>query len=101
LSPPDPTSAWTLSGFEECLDRWVADNQPDVALHDRVILWVFTRDDNPYQGVARAEGFDNLWYGRIPGTLHAVDRVVVCSYFIRETSRTVECVSFASLRLPV
>jgi hypothetical protein len=70
-------------------------------LSDRVVVWVFTRYDYPYQGVQRAKGFDNLWFGKVPGTLHNVDHVVTCSYFIKETQRVIECDSFASLRLPV
>jgi len=62
---------------------------------------VLTRYDDPYQGVRRESGFPNPWFGVIPGSLHGADRVVVCSYWIFDSSRTVSCDSFATLPLPI
>ena len=32
--------------------------------------WLMSRLEDPYQGVTRADGFDNLWYGTVPGSAH-------------------------------
>jgi hypothetical protein len=48
----------------------------------------------------RERGFDNLWYGMVPGTeFHG--SAVVCSYFVDELNRQVRCDSFATLSLPI
>jgi hypothetical protein len=61
---------------------------------------VLSRFDDPYQGVHREPGFENLWYGAVPETRHDGDQVVVCSYWIEERTRTVRCDSIATLGLP-
>lgn len=42
----------------------------------------------------RESGFDNLWWGKVPGTADNLGRVVTCSYFIYESSSTIQCATF-------
>jgi len=95
------SAAWTLAAFEQRLDLWVVQEQPDDPLRTLVTAWILLRFDDPYEGVVREPGFANLWYGAIPGSLHNSDHVIVCAYWIMEGSRTVVCESFASLSLPL
>lgn len=97
----DSTRRWALTGFLEALDRWIALESPDDDLRLRVTAWVLTRADDPYQGVRREPEFENLWLGAIPGTIHAPSSVVVCSYWIEESSHLVRCESFATLGMPI
>lgn len=92
---------WTLAAFEDCLDAWIYQDNPEAALRSVVTAWILSRFEDPYVGVMREPGFANLWYGAIPGSLHATDHVIVCAYWVYEGSRTVVCESFASLSLPV
>jgi hypothetical protein len=98
---PEQHTAWQLENFLECLDRWA--EQEDAAEDLRLVVtaWVLSRFDDPYHGVRREAGFDNLWFGAVPGTLDASGRVVACSYWISETARTVRCDSFATLSHPL
>jgi hypothetical protein len=92
---------WTLAAFLHHLDMWTKQEQPSDDLRLRVTAWIMTRYDNPYQGVQREPGFDNLWFGAIPGSIHSSDRVVACSYWIYESTRTVSCNSISTLSLPL
>lgn len=94
-------AAWTLAAFEDRLDAWIAQDEPDAELRALVTAWILSRFEDPYDGVVREPGFPNLWYGAIPGSLHQTEYVVVCAYWIYEGTRTVVCESFASLSLPV
>jgi len=91
---------WHLVGFIEHLDRWAALESPNQDRRLVVAQWVIARHDDPYAGVRREPGFDNLWFGRIPGTRDAANTVVTCSYFVEESTNTVTCNSIASLSLP-
>src|SRR3954453_2424719 len=91
---------WELAGFLDRLDAWAALENPSDELRRLVTQWIFSRYVDPYQGVQREPGFPNLWHGRVPRAVHPPDRVVVCSYFIYETTRVVACNSFASLTFP-
>jgi hypothetical protein len=95
------TPAWVLEGFLERLDAWAEQENPPADLRLLVTSWIMTRYDDPYQGVQRAEGFENLWYGAVPNTDDGLGHVVTCSYWIEETRRTVRCDSFATLNLPL
>jgi hypothetical protein len=67
-----------------------------------VEAWIETRYDDPYQGVEREPGFENLWFGLIPGTYdRRRDTVVVCSYTIEESTRTVRCNDITTLGYPM
>lgn len=93
-------SSWRLDGFGEGIDRWKAQESPDAELVGRVIRWSLTRLDDPYSGVQRQAGFDNLWFGAIPGTFRD-DEIVTCSYFIWDQEHVVACNSYATLSWPV
>ena len=92
---------WTLVDFLPRLDAWIQqeDPSPDLRLH--VTDWIFTRATDPYQGVRREVGFDNLWFGPVPESGHENGLAVMCAYWIFETTRTVRCDSFASLGQPL
>lgn len=93
--------AWTLQDFLLRFDQWADQESPSDDLRLEVIAWILSRAEDPYQGVRRESGFDNLWYGSIPSTHHDRDQVVVCAYWIHEQSRTVRCERFGSLSLPI
>ncbi len=93
--------AWWLEGFEECLDRWIEIENPPTGLTVLVADWVFTRAEDPYQGVRREVGFDNLWYGPVPGSGHGQGEAVACSYWVEERNRIVRCNSISTLGQPI
>lgn len=92
---------WSLAGFLDRLDVWADQEKAADDLKLLVTAWIMTRYDDPYAGVRRAEGFDNLWYGAVPDTEDEFGQVVVCSYWIEERTRTIACDSFATLSLPI
>ncbi len=96
-------AGWKLEGFLERLELWEK-NEPVSAVdgHRRLIvaLWIMDRAADPYAGVERGEGFDNYWFGPIPGTEHD-GQIVCCSYWVEESSRTVRCDLFSTLSLPI
>lgn len=92
---------WTLEGFLDRFDDWKAREQPPDVLVIVVAHWLLSRFDDPYSGMQRQPGFPNLWFGAIPESEHGLGRVVVCSYWVEESTRTVRCDSFATLNLPV
>lgn len=93
--------AWTLQDFLLRFDQWAAQETPSDDLRLEVIAWILSHAEDPYQGVRRESGFDNLWYGPIPFTQHDPDQAVICAYWIHEQSRTVRCERFGSLTLPI
>ena len=93
-------SHWELVDFLRRLDRWAELEQPDDELRRLVTAWILTRFDEPYQGVRREPGFDNLWFGRVPGS-EVGGTVVTCAYWIEEDRKVVRCDSFATLSLPL
>jgi hypothetical protein len=96
---PGPTS-WQLAGFEDALDRWIDIDQPSIDLRVIVGDWIFTRYDDPFSGVSRELGFDNLWVGVVPGTQRD-GTVVVCSYFVYSAARVIAASGLSTLNLPV
>ena len=60
----------------------------------------FSRHDDPYVGVSREPGLENLWFGEVPRTRHPPDGAVACSYWIYAKRHTVTCNSIATLTLP-
>jgi hypothetical protein len=94
-------TGWILEGFGEALDIWGEREPPDIDLRLVVTAWVFSRHDDPYVGVRREAGFDNLWFGPVPGSVHGDQKVVACAYWIMESTRTVRCDSIATLSLPM
>lgn len=97
---PDSTAQWELQGFQRHADIWISTEDPDQDLKNEVLEWLLSRMDDPYQGVKREPGFDNLWYGPVPGT-HRGYTVVVCAYFILEAGHAVKCNSIATLNMPI
>lgn len=97
---PDRSFAWELREFGHHLDAWKERDQPSQDLVFHVTRWVFTRGDDPFRGMQREAGFDNLWYGPVPGSYHK-GAVVLCSYFILVQEHAVRCDSFATLNRPV
>lgn len=93
--------AWQLIGFIEVLDRWISVEDPSAELRLIVTGWLVTRFDDPHQGMRREQGFDNLWFGPIPGSRHGRGAVVVCSYWIDEKAHTVSFNDISTLNLPV
>ncbi len=97
---PDSRGSWHLDRFVDAIDRWVAAEGPPEEIRILVTGWAFTRLEDPYVGLRRATGFDNLWFGPVPGSAYD-GLVVACSVWIEELSHTVRCDSFASLSCPV
>lgn len=97
---PESSALWRLDGFEYHLDIWIDLEKPEQELINGVLAWVISRADDPYQGVAREPGFDNLWHGRVPRTSYG-GTTVVCSYFVFARERSVRCNSIATLNRPV
>jgi hypothetical protein len=92
---------WRQQGFEQRLDEWIALEHPDEKTRALVGGWLLSRIDDPYEGMRRQEGFDNLWFGVIPGTRGSVKTVVACSLWIQETEHVVRCDRIATLGWPV
>jgi hypothetical protein len=90
-----------LENFLERFDAWVELESPTDDLRCIVMAWILTRDDDPYQGVRRETGFPNLWFGPVPNSYDGSGHVVTCSYWIKESSRTVRCDNFGTLSLPL
>jgi hypothetical protein len=72
---------------------------PSIELRTAVVDWIATRYEDPYQGVARQAGFDNLWWGPVPRTYRA-GAVVTCSYWIIERDGVVRCDLFGTHNVP-
>lgn len=88
-----------LSDFNEWVDRWIQLDSPDVELRLAVRAWLLSRLEDPYLGMKREPGFDNLWSCAIPGTRRDWT-AVACSYFIFESTGTVRCNSLVTLSWP-
>lgn len=90
---------WRLDRFEVELDAW-ADREgvpPDLLLP--ILAWIVGRVDDPYLGVQRAQGFENLWHGSVPDTFDPLSgRLVTCSYWIEEHTKSVRCDNFGLQR---
>jgi hypothetical protein len=93
---------WRLIGFQERFDEFLTAEglagYGDLEL--MVLLWIHARARNPYEGVRREPGFDDLWWGKVPGSADNLGRVVTCAYFIHEADDTVQCAMFGWLSGP-
>lgn len=98
---PSGAHPWTLENFLERFDAWVDLESPEDDLRCVVMAWILTRYDDPYQGVRRDSGFENLWFGAVPESGHEPGNVVTCAYWIKESSRTVRCDNVGTLSLPL
>jgi hypothetical protein len=92
---------WRLERFLTEFDLWTEREHPGDDLRVIVTEWVVGRQDDPYRGVRREPGFENLWFGAVPGSDDGAGRVVVCSYWIVEAQHLLRCNSFATLGLPL
>lgn len=98
---PEAPQAWFLERFLEKLDQWVDLEAPPDHSRLAATAWIMTRLDDPYLGVRRAMGFENLWYGPVAGSQHGSGLVATCSYWIFEREHRLRCDSFASLTRPL
>jgi hypothetical protein len=98
---PEGPGSWQLENFLECLDRWAEHETAGQDVRLVVTAWILSRFEDPYQGVRREPGFENLWFGPVPATLDGAGQVVACAYWIYEATRTVRCDSFATLSHPL
>jgi hypothetical protein len=92
---------WNLAEFTEQLDAWVERESPPDDLVLIVLTWIMSRGDDPYRGVRREPRFPNLWFGPVPNSDAGTARVVTCSYWIIESTRTVRCDNFGVLGMPI
>jgi hypothetical protein len=92
-------SRWILERFGECLDQWIDSEAPPQDVRLVVTEWVLSRFDDPYNGVRREQGFENLWYGTVPRSRHGGE-AVLCAYWVNEREHMVVCESIATLTLP-
>ena len=92
---------WRLERFLSEFDAWTEREHPSDDLRVLVTEWMVGRQDDPYRGVRREPGFENLWYGAVPDSNDGAGHVVVCSYWIFEAQRLLRCNSFATLGLPL
>jgi hypothetical protein len=97
--PDSPT--WRLHDFEECVDARIELDDPTIELRTEVLAWLQSRMDDPYRGARRERGEDNFWYAVIPKTSHGDNKVVACSYWIRESDRVVQCGMISALSQPI
>jgi hypothetical protein len=83
------------------MDLWADDAKPSSDLIIIVSLWIQSRTDDPFEDVQRVDGFDNLWFGAVPGSDDGEGRVVTCSYWIDVSTRTVRCDLFSTSTWPI
>jgi hypothetical protein len=98
---PDAAWPWTLELFLERLDLWADEAKPSADLVIVVATWIQSRMDDPFDDVERAEGFEDLWFGAIPGSDDGFGNVVTCSYWINVATRSVRCDLFSTSTWPV
>lgn len=96
----DGRRLWTLEGFEPLIADWITRDNPAGPVRECVLMWLFTRLEDPYRGVTRDGDLPSLWYCTIPGS-RLGGRAVVCSYMISERQRTVVGKTLASLNEPI
>jgi hypothetical protein len=92
---------WHLEGFAARLDEWIDLERPDDWLRVLVGNWVLSRIEDPYDGLRREPGFDNFWFGIIPGSLDVDGTAVACSLWMSEISHGVRCDRIATLSWPI
>jgi hypothetical protein len=97
---PDESLGWRLVRFPELVDRWIEREAPGDDARLVVLDWILTQSENPYRGMRRESGFDNLWFGPIRGTEDGWN-VVTCSHWIYERGRIVQCEDICTLSQPL
>ncbi|KLL09636.1 hypothetical protein FrCorBMG51_23515 [Protofrankia coriariae] len=67
-----------------------------------VTPWIFTRIDDPYQGIRCEPGSPNLWFGPLPQSEHTGSGPALChSCWIEEGTHRVICDTFTTLTRPL
>ena len=94
------TPPFSLEGFVDAFDARVKEEEPPDSHRLRVLDWIFTRAESPYEGLRREPGFANLRFGVVPGTERGSE-VVVCSLWVVEAEHVVRADRFATLSSPV
>ena len=97
----NPDSPWKLELFVEKLDMLLTYEDVSTDLRFLILEWAFTRGDDPFAGVQREPGNDNLWHGTIPRSWDGKGHVIHCSYWVYVASNTVVCNSYGLLSWPV
>lgn len=89
---------WELAGFLDRFDMWVEHDNPSPTVQRGVLRWIAGLYDDPYRDAKRVPGFPapNFWEARIPASRDGAGHIVVCSYWIYETTRTVACNLFGT-----
>lgn len=94
---------WTLTGFAEAHQRWVASEAPGPLLQKQVLRWIVELGDNPHppdSGPA-GDGFDATWrFAKLP-VGSTPDSRVVCLYRIDPFARELACASLNELNEPI
>ena len=97
---PMPAERWQLDMYLDAVDEWIEVESPPGWLRFVVREWLLSRFDDPYVGMRRAGGFENLWFAMVPLSAHNW-LVVTCSCWIEERARTVRCDRIGSLGWPL
>lgn len=98
--PNGAASGWTIQGWASATTQWRELDDPDDLLRQRLIQWLRVCGENPYRRARRDNHIPNHWYAIVPGS-ERDGRVVVCTYWIEERTKTVRADVIAQLRLPV
>lgn len=73
-------------------------DSPSEGVQRGVLRWINGMYDDPYLFAKRVPNFPdpNFWEARIPGSRDGQGHIIVCTYWIRETTRTVQCDLFGT-----
>jgi hypothetical protein len=91
---------WKFTNFSQQFQVWVQGYSPPEHVKDAVRKWVDRLRDDPYLFARRVQGYPhdpNYWEARIPLSRDGQGNITICSYFIYETTRTVQCGIFGTL----
>lgn len=91
---------WRLEKFEERYEAWAERDKADDELRLVVVNWLMNRHDDPFLGMARQDGFDDLWFGWIPGSGDGRGNMVACSFRADRTRGVIECNDITTLSYP-
>lgn len=93
----DRAAEWELAGFLESFDIWSRLESPSDAVRWAVLTWIQSRYEDPYRDARRVSDHPNFWEARIPPSRDGSGNIVICSYWIYESTRTVTCDLFGTL----
>jgi hypothetical protein len=98
---PDPERAWLALGFDDPVKHWVREYAPRLAVIRNVRDWIRSREVDPFAGVRIVPGFDDLFFGIVPGTMGDDGWVVTCSYWVIRADSVVRCDVLSTASWPV